>query len=311
MGHAPGLTEHERGQIDAFKAAKMSTSEIAERMSRSRSCISRYLKSPDTYGNNYVVGRPPKLTERDKRQIYRMASEGIWSAAQIQNDLKLDVSVSTITRALNSSEIFKFVKSNRSPMMTQEQEVTRVKWAVENVDFGAENWKKTIFSDEKKWNLDGPDGLRCYWHDLRKEKKTFFSRQNGGGSVMVSGTVWADGTTKIAFTTGKQCAKDYIYTLSEYLLPAAHLRFGTEFIFQQDNASIHTAHETKGFFEEQNVDNMTWPVKSPDVNPIENVWGYVTRRVYAGQKQYRNVQELKLAILREWEKISQEIGRFN
>ncbi|KAG2884322.1 hypothetical protein PC116_g16421 [Phytophthora cactorum] len=43
------------------------------------------------------------------------------------------------------------------------------------------DWDRVIFSDEKKLNLDGPDGMKYYWHDLWTEKETFFSRQNGGG----------------------------------------------------------------------------------------------------------------------------------
>ncbi len=46
-----------------------------------------------------------------------------------------------------------------------------------------------VFSDEKKFNLDGPDGFSMYWHDLRKEEKYFSTCQNGGRGLMLWGAV--------------------------------------------------------------------------------------------------------------------------
>ncbi len=51
-----------------------------------------------------------------------------------------------------------------------------------------------VFSDEKKFNLDGPDRLTHYWHDLRKVETIRSRRVHGGGSVMVWGCFgWGSG----------------------------------------------------------------------------------------------------------------------
>lgn len=44
--------------------------------------------------------------------------------------------------------------------------------------------QQSHFQRRKNFNLDGPDGFKYYWHDLRK-KKTFLTHQNEDGSVMV------------------------------------------------------------------------------------------------------------------------------
>ncbi|CAJ0949942.1 unnamed protein product, partial [Mesorhabditis belari] len=48
---------------------------------------------------------------------------------------------------------------------------------------------------------------------------------------------------------------------------------------------------------------LDWPACSPDLNPIENLWGMLARRVYHNSTQYANVQALKDAIIREWNAI--------
>lgn len=41
-----------------------------------------------------------------------------------------------------------------------------------------------MWSDEKKFNLDGQDGFVYYLHDLSREPKVFSERQGGGASLM-------------------------------------------------------------------------------------------------------------------------------
>ena len=42
-----------------------------------------------------------------------------------------------------------------------------------------------VFSDEKKFNLDGPDGICHYWQNLRKKPLILWKRVQDGGSVMI------------------------------------------------------------------------------------------------------------------------------
>ncbi|GBN47824.1 hypothetical protein AVEN_87041-1 [Araneus ventricosus] len=88
---------------------------------------------------------------------------------------------------------------------------------------GIKHWQKfvKIVSDERKWNLDGPDGNIKYWHDLRKEPRSFFSRQNGGGSVMVWAAFSFNGQVGLAFLDGRQNSPKYIETLENHLMPFA------------------------------------------------------------------------------------------
>ncbi|GMF55798.1 unnamed protein product [Phytophthora fragariaefolia] len=92
-------------------------------------------------------------------------------------------------------------------------------------------WDSIIFSDEKKWNLDGSDGFQYYWRDPRRPPHQTKRRQAGGGSVMVWAAFSSRGKSPLVVLTGRQNSDDYVYTASEYLLPFAHLNYGVDYIY--------------------------------------------------------------------------------
>ena len=52
---------------------------------------------------------------------------------------------------------------------------------------------------------------------------------------------------------------------------------------------------------------MVWPANSPDLYPMENLWGIFCRTVYAEGEQYNNVGELRTSIISAWENLNASV----
>ena len=130
-------------------------------------------------------------------------------------------------------------------------------------------------------------------------------RQIRGGSMMVWAGIDYFGKTSIKFINGRMNSVRYINLIKEQINNHAVRISGPDYIFQQDNASIHTSRLVQSYFNENNISILPWPARSPDHNIIENCWAELVHGVYANEKQYRYVQELKNAIVREWDTLSQ------
>ncbi len=90
--------------------------------------------------------------------------------------------------------------------------------------------------------------------------------------------------------------------LEHFMLPSADKLYGdADFIFQQDLAPAHTAKGTKSWFNDHGVTVLDWPANSPDLNPIENLWGIVKRKMR--DTRPNNADELKATVKETWASI--------
>lgn len=124
---------------------------------------------------------------------------------------------------------------------------------------------------------------------------------------MVWGAFCGDGCLEIQFVSCKMNSTDYVKTLEMSLLPFIAQNPLKNYIFQQDNAAIHNNRFTKNWFSSKNITVLEWPACSPDVNPMENIWGILSNRVYSGNRQYENLNLLKNSICHEWSNIDQNL----
>ncbi len=91
--------------------------------------------------------------------------------------------------------------------------------------------------------------------------------------------------------------------LEHFMLPSADKLYGdADFIFQQDLGPAHTAKVTKSWFNDHGVTVLDCPANSPDLNPIENRWSIVKRKMR--DIRPNNADDLKAAIKATWASVT-------
>ena len=71
-------------------------------------------------------------------------------------------------------------------------------------------------------------------------------------------------------------------------------------ILQQDNAPPHTAKSTREYIAEQQVFDVVpdWPPRSPDLNVIENLWGYLAGKLLLWVAPNKTLDTLQVEVHR-------------
>jgi transposase len=309
MPRGTEATEEEIGQVKLLLSEQKSHRQIAKSIKRSKTFVTHLVSRNFKKAQKARSGRRSKLSDRDDRTLIRSASNRALSSGKLRDELNLDVHRSTVYRHLHHSDHLVLRKLNSKPRITDEQKAKRLQWAQAHMTW-SEQWKRTIFSDEKKFNLDGPDGWSYYWHDIRKETKYFSKRNFGGGSLMVWLGVSRDYKSMLYVVDGKMDSAKYIALLSTAIIPLSNqvrAAANAKPIFQQDHASVHDSKTTKEWLSTQNIEVLDWASNSPDMNPMENLWAVLVRRVYEENKQYETVEALRDKILDVWNHMEQDL----
>lgn len=192
-------------------------------------------------------------------------------------------------------------------MLTLRQKKKRLQWCRERMSWTQRQWNSIIFSDESKFDVSVGDARRrvirnkteAYHKDCLKRTVKF------PASIMVWGCISAKGVGQLHFIDGMVNAEKYINILEESLLPSIpKLADCGEYTFQQDGASSHTAKRTKSWLQCKEIGVLDWPSNSPDLSPIENIWGIMKRNLK--NEPQRTLSDLKTKLQEMWDSISTE-----
>jgi transposase len=301
MGRAKDLTDAENTFIIKETAKGSSCAAISRILGRHVKTVQRFLNNPSSRKQRSDKGKLKVMTLRDIRTVKRQVNKRPGSTSKTIFESAGLPSVSKTTRNRTLGSIAAVRSPEKKPPLTKRHMHLRVDWARTNIK---QDMQFVLFTDETRATLDGPDGWAKGWVGIGGKLHHRFRRHQGGGGVMVwAGIINNEIVGPIMVREGvKINSANYCQLLSEALLPwldEQSLSLRKKLVFMQDNAPAHSARATKEYLASLGFRNerlMVWPPNSPDLNPIENLWAIIKRKIYADGKQFTSKQELWHAI---------------
>ena len=310
------LTEEESIKIGTLKESGHSFRDIGQRLGRSISVISRaYTRYQETnsYRRRPGQGRPRCTTPREDRALVRAAVQDRWMtapqlAARHQNVTGRTISSETVRIILKRAGL-RNRRPARGPALTQQQRRNRLAFARNHRGWNRRGWGRVLFSDECRFKLRRCDGRVRVWRRSNERYRQDCIQHRvpfGGGSVMMWAGITRDNRTALVHIPppGMNAERYITKVVEPHVIP--FLEQGAEnLIFQQDNARPHVARQTLDFLHAAGITLLDWPANSPDLNPIEHLWDELARRVNEREVVPTTLQQLRVALLEEWDNIPQ------
>ena len=239
------------------------------------------------------MGRKPIITEemsvRVKDILTSAPTETIDTTKENLEEEGFQASRSTIFRMAQSQHIsHQMIVPKPAAVFTARITQERNEYARHVVDLpNQELW----FLDESGFNMHVAP-LRC-WSDVGVTPVQAVPA-NGGTNVSLLMCIAPEGIVFYEIKEGAYKGSDFLMFLEALAARFQEVQRG-EVCLVMDNARIHHAAEAKQFLVDNGINHMYLPPYSPDLNPIENVFGTL-KTLFRKQGVVRDRDEMKRRI---------------
>ncbi len=270
MGKTADLTVVQKTIIDTLHKEGKPQTFIANEAGCSQSAVSKHVNRK--LSGRKKCGRKRCTTNRENRSLMRIAKQNRFKNLGELHKEWTEAGAKA-SRATTYRHVKEFDYSFRQRCLTCTKE--KKNWTVAQ-------WSKVLFSDESKFCISfGNQGLRVWRKGGEAQSPSFLkSSVKFPQFVMIWGAMSSAGVGPLCFLKTNVTAPIYQYILEHFVLSSADQLFkDADFIFQLDLAPVHTAKSTKSWLNDHGVGVLDWPASSPDLNPIDNLWGIVKRKM--------------------------------
>lgn len=190
--------------------------------------------------------------------------------------LQHGVSMDVVRRHLHAGGIHCYRPAKKIALSPAHRQA-RIEFARQYLNF---NWQDNIviFTDEKCFKSD-KDGRIFLWRTTGtryNEVNTLPCRTSGRITLGYWGWMSSMGPGELVEVGGRMTGLKYLELLRDVMLPSVRNVYPEphHIYFVHDNCAVHRAQVVRDWLRTQsNITIIDWPSKSPDINPIENLWG--------------------------------------
>jgi transposase len=249
--------------------------------------------------DDYRSGRKRILNERKLEKIEEKATNDPKHSTpkEIKSSLHLQCSAKTIRRVLND-ELGLFGRIARvSPPLHAQHIQMRVSFAN---GYSKLDWTKVLWSDEMSIHL-GTQGQTWVQRPIGEALNSCYvvEREKHPPKVHVWGCMSSAGVGECYVFTDHLDKELMVEILKTCLLKSAREFWKNEsWWFQQDNDPKHSSRLVQDWLHCHGINCIEWPPYSPDLNPIENLWANLKKRVE--QLHPTTTQQLSTAVKTAW-----------
>ena len=168
-----------------------------------------------------------------------------------------------------------------------------------------ETFDDVIFTDESTIQLDHHSRI-CFRKKL--QPRALKQRAKHPVKIHIWGGISKKGATRVVMFTGNMNAIRLRRIFEGGLVPFINELFPTGHRLYQDNDPKHRSEYISDFFEEIGINWWPTPPESPDLNPIENMWGSLKQYLRTTYKP-GNLEELKRGIQQFWMTLTPQVCR--